>query len=266
MADATADDALELGNGIERLREGEPVAAGWLTLMEPAVGEIMTDAGYDVVFADTEHTTASLEAVENAVRGIEAAGGTDALVRVPSDDPTYLKRVLDVGVGGVMVPMIETADQARQLVRSTRYPPEGTRGTGAWRAQAYGDSVADYVDSADDRLVRIAQIETPTAVDNAADIAAVEGIDSLFVGPVDLSTGLGALGDTESDAFVDAVESVLEAAHAENKPVGVLALDEDETAYYDDLGFDWQIVGVDIMALREGVASARSAHGDVVGE
>lgn len=252
--------------GIERLRASEPVAAGWLSVLEPALAEITANAGYEVVFLETEHNTADLEDVENAVRGLETGGNPDAIVRVPSNDPVYLKQVLDIGVDGVMVPMVETATEAEELVQATRYPPEGKRGTGVWRAQAYGDSMDEYVASADERLLRIAQIETPTAVDNAAEIAAVDGIGSLFVGPVDLSAALGDLGDTESDAFVEAARTVIDAAHARDKPVGVLALDDEDVGYYDDLGFDWQIVGVDLLALRDGIASARATHEDVVGE
>jgi len=252
--------------GVERLRAGKPVAANWITLMAPAVAEITADIGYQIAFVDTEHTTASLTDVETMVRGLEAGGDTDALVRVPSDDPTYLKRVLDVGVDGVMVPMIETAAQAEAVVGTTRYPPAGSRGTGTGRAQSYGATMAEYVDSIDDRLLRIAQIETPEGVDNAADIAAVDGIDSLFVGPVDLSTGLGDLGNTESDAFVDAVETVLDAAAAEDKPVGTLATSEADIEYYERLGFDWQIVGVDTLLIREGMCDIRSVYEETASE
>ncbi len=261
-----AENDDEHGTGVDRIRSGEAVGAGWLSVVEPAVAEIAADVGYEVVFLDTEHNTASLGDVENVVRGLESAGDADAVVRVPSNDPTYLKQVLDVDVDGVMVPMVETAAEAEELVAATRYPPEGTRGTGPWRAQSYGDRMGEYVESADEHLLRIAQIESPTAVENAAEIAAVDGIGSLFVGPVDLTTALGELGNTESDAFVEAVEAVIDAAHAEDTPVGVLALGDEDIAYYDELGFDWQIVGVDLLALREGMSSARSTHRDVVGE
>ncbi|WP_251341317.1 HpcH/HpaI aldolase family protein [Haloplanus halophilus] len=252
--------------GIERLRAGEPVAAGWITMMHPAVAEITADTGYRLAFVDTEHTTASLSDVETMVRALETGGDTDAVVRVPSDDPTYLKRVLDVGVDGVMVPMIETAAEAEGVVDATRYPPAGSRGTGAARAQSYGADMAEYVDTADERLLRIVQIETPRAVENAADIAAVDGIDALFVGPVDLSTGLGDLGNTESEAFVDAVETVLDAAEAAGKPVGTLATSEADIEYYEELGFDWQIVGVDVLLLRERTSEVRSTYADLVSE
>jgi 2-keto-3-deoxy-L-rhamnonate aldolase RhmA len=262
-SDADADND---AYGIERLRAGKPVAANWITMMSPAVAEITADIGYQIAFVDTEHTTASLSDVETMVRSLEAGGDTDAIVRVPSDDPTYLKRVLDVGADGVMVPMIETASQAEAVVDATRYPPAGIRGTGAGRAQSYGADMADYVDSIDDRLLRIAQIETPTAVENVAEIAAVDGIDALFVGPVDLSTGLGDLGNTESDAFVDAVETVFDAAATADNPGGTLATSEADIEYYERLGFDWQIVGVDVLLLRERTSEVRSTYADLVSE
>lgn len=252
--------------GIERLRSGEPVAAGWLSIVEPAIAEIAASVGYEVVFLDMEHNTASLKDVEHGVRGLETGGDPGAVVRVPSNDPVSLKQVLDIGVDGVMVPMVETPAEAETLVEATRYPPAGKRGTGVWRAQGYGNRLSEYVESADERLLRVAQLETPTAVDNAAEIAAVDGIDSLFVGPIDLSTALGNPGDTKSDAFVEAVETVIDAAHDRGTPVGVLTLDDEDMVYYDELGFDWQIVGVDLLALREGLASARVTHRDAVEE
>lgn len=252
--------------GIERLRSGEPVAAGWLSIVEPAIAEITASVGYEVVFLDMEHNTASLKDVEHGMRGLETGGNPGTVVRVPSDDPVYLKQVLDIGVDGVMVPMVETPAEAETLVEATRYPPDGKRGTGVWRAQEYGERLVEYVKSADESLLRVAQLETPTAVDNAAEIAEVDGIDSLFVGPIDLSTALGNPGDTRSDAFFEAIETIIDAAHDRDKPVGVLALDYEDVVYYDDLGFDWQIVGVDLLAFRKGLASARVTHRDVVGE
>lgn len=252
--------------GIERLKAGEPVAVGWLSIVEPTIAEITANVGYEVVFLDVEHNTASLKDVEHGIRGLESGGNPGAVVRVPSNDPVYLKQVLDIGVDGVMVPMVETPAEAETLVRATQYPPDGTRGTGVWRAQEYGERLVEYIESADERLLRIAQLETPTAVDNADEIAAVDGIDSLFVGPIDLSTALGNPGDTKSDTFVEALETIINAAHNRDKPVGILALDNEDVAFYDDLGFDWQIVVIDLLAFRRGLESARITHRDIVGE
>lgn len=252
--------------GIERLKSGEPVAAGWLSIVEPTIAEITASVGYEVVFLDVEHNTASLKDVEHGMRGLQTGGNPGAVVRVPSNDPVYLKQVLDIGVDGVMVPMVETPAEAETFVEATRYPPGGKRGTGVWRAQEYGNRLVEYIESADESLLRIAQLETPTAVDNAAEIAAVDGIDSLFVGPIDLSTALGNPGDTKSDTFIEAIKTVIDAAHDRDKPVGVLALDDEDVAFYHDLGFDWQIVGIDLLAFRNGLASARISHQDVIGE
>jgi 2-dehydro-3-deoxyglucarate aldolase/4-hydroxy-2-oxoheptanedioate aldolase len=199
----------------------------------------------------------SLETVEEMHRGVGAAPGTtEAVVRVPDDDPARLKRVLDIGVAGVMVPMVDSAAQAENLVESVRYPPEGNRGIASSRATNYGRNFERYVDGANESVLTIAQIETVEGLENVDAIAAVDGIDALFVGPADLSGSLGVFAEWESAALLDAMETIVDAAHDAGTPVGTLVTDLDDIEPRTGQGFDFLIAGKDTSLLIDGVTTA----------
>ena len=249
----------------QRLRAGEAVAGHWLSVGHPAVAEVCArDADFAVV--DTEHAPTDLETVANVVRAIESAGdGTTApLARVAWNDPVRIKRVLDTGVSGVLVPMVENSEEARQAVEATRYPPEGVRGIAGSRANDYGRNLAESVERAGRDLVTIVQVETETAVANAEDIAAVEGVDALLVGPADLSGSLGVFGEYDSETFRDTVEAVVERAHESDTPVGTLATTDEEIQKWADYGYDYQIVGVDAGYLASGAERAQESYDDAM--
>ena len=239
-----------------RLRRGEAIVGQWLSIGHPAVAEIAArEADFAVV--DTEHAPNNLETVTNVARAIERADAAP-IARVAWNDPVRIKRALDTGVSGVLVPMVETADEAREAVAATRYPPEGVRGIAGSRANDYGRELAEGVASAD--LVTIVQIETEGAVANAGAIAAVEGVDALLVGPADLSGSLGVFGEYESDRFREAIASVLDRAAESNTPVGTLATGDEEIRLWGEYGFDYQIVGVDAGYLAQGAERARTTY------
>ncbi len=243
----------------QQLADHEPLVGHWLSLSDPAVAEITGELGFDFAMIDLEHTPNSLETATELVRGVDAADGeTDALVRLPANDPVTIKRVLDIGVAGVMAPMIEDGDEAAAFVDATQYPPAGSRGVAGGRAASYGLEMADYVERANDELVRIAQIETPAGVENAEAIAAIEDLDALFVGPADLSTNLGAHGDYEHEAFQDAVETVLAAGDAAGIPVSTLAFGAEEIESWVELGFDFVIAGSDASHMMGGAVRSKS--------
>jgi 2-keto-3-deoxy-L-rhamnonate aldolase RhmA len=244
-----------------RLRRGDAVTGQWLSIAHPTVAEICgRDA--DFVVVDTEHAPTDLESLADAVRAVEAVGDAAALARVAWNDPVRIKRVLDTGVAGVLVPMVETADEARDAVEAVRYPPDGVRGIAGSRANDYGRDLDAAVESAGNDLVTIPQVETERAVDNAADIAAVDGIDALLVGPADLTASLGIFGEYDSERFESVVADVLDAAHEHDTPVGTLATTPDEIRLWADYGYDYQIVGVDAGYLASGVAEARRTYED----
>jgi 4-hydroxy-2-oxoheptanedioate aldolase len=223
----------------------------WLSIPHPAVAEVSTKSDYDFAVIDTEHASTTTETVENMIRAIEAAGNTVPLARVAWNDPVRIKRLLDTGVAGLMIPMVENREEASEAVEAMRYPPAGSRGIAASRGSGY-ELTPEYVARANDDLVTVVQIETERGVKNATEIASVSGVDALFVGPADLSGSLGIFGQFDSEPFADAITQVIEAGDEVEKPVGTLATNEMEIERWHDAGFDFLITGTDIGHLRSG--------------
>jgi len=223
----------------------------WISIGHPTVVEAAGRAGFDFVVVDTEHTTMGLETVAELVRTADGIDGLGVFVRPAWNDPVRIKRILDVGVDGILVPMIDTPDDARELVEATRYPPDGIRGVAGGRAAGYGEKFHEYVTEGHRELLTVAQIETATGVENADEIAAVDGIDSLFVGPADLSASLGVFGQWESPELREAMGRVIEAGSAAGTPVGTLVVRGEDVADRVDVGFDYQMAGKDTTTLIE---------------
>lgn len=250
----------------DAIRGGDNPLGTWISIGHPSVAEGLSHLDLDFVLIDMEHTTMSLETVEDMARAVDAAPSpTNTIVRVPWNDPIRLKRVIDIGVAGVMVPMISSADEARDLVNSLRYPPEGSRGIAGSRATGYGRNFEEYVTNANGSLVTIAQIETQEGLENAADIASVDGIDALFVGPADLSGALGMFGEWESEEFSQAVTSIIEAGNSVGVPVGTLTVDPDGIERNLEQGFDFLIVGKDISLLMSSIEDAIADYQSALG-
>ncbi|RBI59152.1 aldolase [halophilic archaeon] len=245
----------------ESIRAYEYPAGTWVSIGHPTVAEVSAMSAFDFVLVDTEHTAMHLETVENLVRAVDAVQEpTATVVRVPWNDAVRLKRVLDIGVDGVMVPMVETADEARELVRAVRYPPDGIRGVASGRASGYGRDFEEYVRTADGTNLTIVQIETEAGLENAEAIAAVDGVDALFVGPADLSCSLGVFSEWESTGLADAMKRVIEAGHRSNTPVGTLTVDPDDVETRLEQGFDFLIVGKDTSHLRTANREAKELY------
>lgn len=241
----------------------------WISIGHPTVAEAIAQLDVDFLLVDMEHTTMGLETVERMARSVDAAeGDTATVVRVPWNDPVRLKRVVDIGVDGVMVPMVETAEEAREIARALRYPPDGIRGIAGSRATQYGRNFEEYVTNANGTILTIAQIETEEGVDNAAEIAAADGIDALFVGPADLSGALGKFAEWESRELATAMASIIEAGNDADVPVGTLVTDLDDIDTRIQQGYDFLIAGKDVSLLMDGVTEAidryEAAFADVV--
>lgn len=235
----------------------EQLVGTWVALPSPAVAELSASVGYDFVAIDAEHSAMSYETMEGMLRAIDAApGDSEAIVRLPDGDPTTLKRTLDRGPDGILVPMVETAAEAEAIVDASRYPPAGSRGLGVGRSAGYGYSLAEHVETADESVSRHVQLESERAVDNAAEIAAVEGIDGVFVGPVDLSMSMGRFGEWEDETFLAAVERVTAAARDAGVAVGTLATDADSRVARFDWDVDYVVADVDVLHLVEGLTGA----------
>jgi len=252
----------------------------WTSLSDPAVAEIAAGAGFDFVVVDTEHTPLGLETVADCLRAIDASetppeGGTresergakrpvSSIVRVPWNDPIRIKRLLDLGPDGLLVPMVDTAEEAREAVSATRYPPAGERGVAAARAADYGRNFESYVRGEHRDVSLLLQIESAEAVENAAEIAAVDGVNALFVGPADLSASLGVFAEWDDPELLAAVETVLSAGEAADVPVGTLGTTPEQVRALGSLGSDYMVAGADFTHLVEGQRRALAAAADVL--
>lgn len=250
-----------------KLRTGSPVVGAWVSLADPAVAELTARSGVDFVVVDLEHTPNSLETVANQIRGVDAAeSGTAPLVRVRGLDQLQIKRVLDLGVAGVVIPMVDTVDEAERAVEVTRYPPNGVRGIAATRGTDYGRAVADIVEDPSESPLVIAQVESERGLSNVEAIAAVDGVDALFVGPLDLTGALGVFGQWDSTTFEDAVERIVAAGAEAGTAVGTFGSGHEDIEAMMTMGFDFVIAGMDTAHLIEGTQRAHDAARDVLGE
>ncbi|QIO25353.1 HpcH/HpaI aldolase/citrate lyase family protein [Haloarcula sp. JP-L23] len=238
----------------EFLEPNASATGNWISIGHPAVAEICS-RGFDFVVIDLEHTATSLETLENMLRAVHDE--VAPIVRVPANDSVTMKRVLDLGAAGLMIPRVETRKQAVEAVDAMRYPPHGERGVAPARASDYGRTFGEYYRSADDELTTIVQIETERGAENAEEIVAVDGIDGIIVGHGDLSASLGVFGQWESERFESTLDSILATAHAEGTPVGMLATDDESIQRWTDAGVDFLLAGADISYLASGSNAAR---------
>jgi 2-dehydro-3-deoxyglucarate aldolase/4-hydroxy-2-oxoheptanedioate aldolase len=219
--------------------------------------ELVAHLDYDFVAFDLEHSPASFETLGDLLRAVDGANGeTETLVRVSDDDPTTLTRTLDLGPDAILVPMVHTAEQAERIVEATRHPPEGTRGLGPSRATGYGQHLSEYAESGDETFARHVQLESEQGVENAAEIAAVDGIDGIFVGPIDLSMALDCFGEWDDQQFTDAVDDALAAAREEDVAVGTIATDASQRDQRLDWDIDYLVAGMDVGHLIDGATEA----------
>lgn len=242
----------------DTLRAREPLVGSWLTIGHPVVAELAARE-MEFVVVDREHSETDHETAANCVRAVEATEtDCEALVRVPDADPAAIKRTLDLGPAGVVVPMIDDADDARDVVEACRYPTEGIRGVAGSRATDYGDQLGDHVENGSG-LVTVVQAESGAAVEHAGEIAAVDGVDAILIGPADLSASLGCFGEWESAEFLRAVDRIVSAAHAEDVPVGTLATTVGQVSDRLDWGIDYLAAGTDAGYVADGAARYREA-------
>lgn len=214
--------------------------------------EIAAQAGFDWLLIDREHGSGSEADAAQQFLAVEA-GGSAPVIRVSGIHPEEIKRVLDLGPGGVMVPSVDTEEQARQTVRHIRIPPLGSRQTAtSTRAVRYGGTYQQYLATNNVQLLLLVQIESKSAVESCGAIAAVEGIDVLFVGPTDLGTSMGIDPNSDSAEFAAALTTVVAEAKRHGKSAGILARSEVQARRYADLGFQVIAMGSDRGILYSG--------------
>lgn len=230
----------------QALAAGRPVFGSWLALCSPLASEIMAHAGHDFLMVDGEHSAVGNE---TALAMAQAMGGTPCvpLMRVASNDPVRIKQALDLGMQGVIVPMVNSAAEAHQAVAACRYPPEGIRGFASSRASLWGGRMQEYVRSANADTCVIIEIEHPQAVERAEEILAVPGVDVAYVGVADLASFMGFTGQIgELDPKVDAaIAHVVEVAGRLGVALGIHCLTAEAAAARVRQGFGFVAVGGD---------------------
>ena len=231
------------------LKSGTPQYGLWLGLPDQISAEICAGAGFDWLLIDAEHAPFSVRDVMSHLQAI-APYNTPALVRPVAGDTALIKQLLDVGAQTLLIPMVETAAQAIQLVKAVRYPPQGVRGLGTSMARAARwNRVGDYLQHANDEICLIVQAETVNALTNLDEIVAVDGVDGVFIGPSDLSASMGHLGNPGHPDVVKAIENGFNTILAAGKAAGVLAVDPVLADNYVKKGASFVGVGVDAALL-----------------
>ena len=234
-----------------------PQVGMWVCSGSPIVAEIAAGSGLDWVLIDAEHSPNGLESILGQLYAVSAYP-VAPVVRPPIGDVVVIKQYLDLGVQNLLVPMVDSAEQAAELVRAVRYPGGGVRGVGASLARSSRwNRVDDYLHTASATVSLTVQIESATAVAAVAEIAAVDGVDALFVGPADLAASMGLLGEQSHPDVVAAVLTSIEAGRAAGKPVGVNAFVPDDAERYLAAGASFVAVGADVSILArasEGLA------------
>jgi len=228
-----------------QLGEGRTIFGAWLCSGAPSTAEALGCAGFDFLVVDMEHTpidTPQMQEILRALAGTPAPG----VVRLPWNDMVMVKRALDGGAQSLMLPFVQNAEEAKRAVAYTRYPPDGIRGVaGSHRASRYA-TVPDYLRNAASELCVIVQIETLSALEQLPQIAAVPGIDSIFIGPSDLAASMGLLGDIGNAAVQEKLKQGAQACRQLGKPCGIIGTTPDLVAKFIDYGYSWIAIGSDM--------------------
>ncbi len=233
-----------------RLRNGERLLGTMVTLPTASTAEILADAGFDWLFIDGEHgplDTANILGILQAV-----SHQITCIVRVPACDEVAIKKVLDLGAAGIIVPQVNSAEQAADVVRYARYAPEGSRGVGLARAHGYGFRFAEYVASANADISVIVQAEHRSAVENIDAIVQVPGVDAVLLGPYDLSASYGKMGQISDPEVLNGIDRVTTSCQAVRMPLGYFGISFDAVKPWMDKGYSLVVAGVDVLFLGNG--------------
>jgi 2-dehydro-3-deoxyglucarate aldolase/4-hydroxy-2-oxoheptanedioate aldolase len=236
----------------QRLLDGDRLIGTIVTVPSPSVAEMLSDIGFDWLFIDAEHaplSTGDIQMILQATRD-----KCPCIVRIPSHDEIFVKQVLDIGAAGIIAPLVNTAEIAQRIASSAKYPPIGTRSVGIARAHGYGRNFVHYVESANQDITVIVQVEHVVAARNIKSILEVEGVDAIFVGPYDLSGSLGKPGKISEPEVEEYISRVRAACRTAGKPIGIFGVDATAVKPFIDQGYSLVVVGMDTLFL------ARSAE------
>ncbi|WP_326523867.1 HpcH/HpaI aldolase family protein [Sphingomonas sp.] len=242
---------------IQALREKRPLLGLWQALASPYTAEICARAGYDWLLFDGEHAPNTLQTLLAQLQAV-APYPVEPIARVPMGEPVAIKQYLDIGFRTLLVPMVDSAEHARAVVAATRFPPKGVRGVASATSRASGFGADKrYLHEAHERVSVIVQIESGAALEAIEDIAAVEGVAALFIGPADLAASLGHLGDPGHPEVQTAIASAW-ARVGHSIPVGIFATSEEDAREKIAAGFGFVSVGTDIGVLSKGAQILRA--------
>jgi len=250
---------------LQKLKKNEPTKGTWLQIGNPISAGIVASGGFDWVCVDLEHGIIGIETMANMFMAIESRGSTP-IARVPSDDPTFIHRVLDAGAQGIVVPMVMHESQCRDAVRFSKYPPDGYRGYGYCRANNYGEQFDFYSKYSNKKIAIIAQIEHYVAIDNLWPILQTQGLDATFIGPYDLSGSLGCPGDFKNEQYLAAIEKYLYMSKQANMPTGIHIVHPDHGQVEDVVraGYSMIALGMDSRFLIEGATYCSDMFFEIV--
>lgn len=246
----------------QRLQSGQPQIGLWLGLADAYCAELAANAGFDWLLLDGEHAPNDLRSLLAQLQAI-APYPAQPIIRPPIGDAALIKQLLDIGAQTLLVPMVESAEQAAGLVRAMRYPPAGIRGVGSALARASRwNSMPGYLDRADEQMCLLVQIENLDGLANLDAIAAVDGVDGVFIGPADLSAAMGHRGDPGHPEVQAAIEGAIARIRRAGKAAGILSADQGLARRYLSLGASFVAVGVDTTVLMRGLQTLAAAFKD----
>ena len=233
-------------NFAAKLRAGEQLIGPLISLRSPEVVEILAKTGFDWLFIDAEHGAFD---PHDAQAMLQAAGECPCVIRVPASDEVWLKKALDIGAAGIIVPQVHSVEQAERIVRMCKYSPQGSRGVGIARAHQYGIEFEEYLEKANQQTAVILQAESREAIDQIKSIVQVSGVDAILIGPYDLSASLGKLGQLSDPEVVEAIEQITTACLDADIRLGIFGVNAEAVRPYLSKGFTLITVGVDVLFL-----------------
>ncbi len=228
----------------ERLRQGDLLFGTLISLPSPEIAEILSHTGYDWLFIDAEHGAFNPQQTQPM---LQAAGDTPCVIRVPAGDDVWIKKALDIGAAGIIVPQVHTAEQAEQIINQCKYSPVGNRGVGIGRAHTYGLNFENTIKRANDETAVILQAESQKAIDNIEEIVKVPGLDAILIGPYDLSASLGRIGEVNHPEVQEAISRVAAVCKAANIKLGYFGVNASAVKPAIENGFTLITVGVDTL-------------------
>jgi 2-dehydro-3-deoxyglucarate aldolase len=237
----------------QRLKSGALLFGTLVTLPSPEIAELLGALGYDWLFIDAEHGAFGMDVAQ---RLLQAAGNCPCVVRVPAAEEVWIKKALDIGAAGIIVPQIESAKQAEEVVRCCKYPPQGRRGVGIGRAHGYGLRFKETLAQANESVAVILQAEREEAVRDIDAIAAIPGVDAVLIGPYDLSASLGVMGQVDHPRVVEAIATVRSACLERGVKLGFFGVSAAAVMPYVQQGFTLIAVGSEATLL---IRSARES-------